>query len=190
MKKIVLIATLMVGSLFAQTQSQTAPVTVPNNKFTKVANNPVPNNKFTKVANNPVSDITIKQGSKEGRNISKTPGLINNCILTIEASGIGVAPEDSISVAQATAMARRAAIIDGYKALTEKLYGIKVNGRETVKDMVLKDSTLHSRIAGIIRGAVIEDENYKNGMYEVVMSLKLNVKNWNQYLKNNPPYAN
>jgi len=133
-------------------------------------------------SNAPKKIVTPKQ------NISQTPGLIHKYIIRIEANGIGVAPASSISPAQSTAMARRAAIIDGYKALTEKLYGIKVNGRETVKDMILKDSTLRTRIAGIIRGATIEDETYKNGMYRVVMSLKLNLKKWNRYLRHNPPY--
>jgi len=135
-----------------------------------------------KASNAPKKIVTPKQ------NISQTPGLIHKYIIRIEANGIGVAPASSISPAQSTAMARRAAIIDGYKALTEKLYGIKINGRETVKDMILKDSTLRTRIAGIIRGATIEDETYKNGMYRVVMSLKLNLKKWNRYLRHNPPY--
>ncbi len=162
MKKLILVSSLIVSSCLATQVNQTI---------------------------SPKTNI-VKQELTKPCNISKTPGLVNNCILTVEANGIGVAPANSISPAQATAMARRAAIIDGYKALTEKLYGIKVNGRETVKDMVLQNSTLRSKIAGIIRGATIEEEDYKNGMYKVVMSLKLNVKNWNQYLKNNPPYAN
>jgi hypothetical protein len=186
MKKITLVTTLIVGSLFANQTQLDHKNTTSNPKTVKVINN-VNNN--IRQAPDDINN-NIKQGSKIGCNISKTPGLVNNCILTVEASGIGVAPSSSISPAQATAMARRAAIIDGYKALTEKLYGIKVNGRETVRNMVLQNSNLRAKIAGIIRGAVIEDEEYKNGMYKVSMSLKLNVKNWNQYLKNNPPYAN
>jgi hypothetical protein len=182
MKKIALITTLMVGSLLA-TQTQ---VDNQNPKSVKIVDNL--NNTIKQAPDNMKNNI--QQSSKIGCNISKTPGLVNNCILTVEANGIGVAPNSSISPAQATAMARRAAIIDGYKTLTEKLYGIKVNGKETVKNMVLQNSTLRSKIAGIIRGATIEDEEYKNGMYRVSMSLKLNIKNWNQYLKNNPPYAN
>jgi len=131
---------------------------------------------------------TIMQVHKSPSTISQTPGLINKCVIRVEANGVGVAPASSISPAQATAMARRAAIIDGYKALTEKLYGIKINGRETVKEMVLQNSTLRTRIAGIIRGATIEEETYKNGMYKVVMSLKLNLARWNNYLRHNPPY--
>ncbi len=175
MKKIALVTTLVVGSLFSgcctkgcyhnTRQTQPKPVIIDNVKST-----------------------AIKQGTTKC-NISQTPGLKHNCIITVEASGIGVAPISSISPAQATAMARRAAILDGYKALTEKLYGIKINGRETVRNMVLQNSNLRSKIAGIIRGASIEEEEYKNGMYKVIMSVKLNVRNWNRYLRNNPPYS-
>jgi len=171
MKKLILVSSLLVGSCFAVGPVQLAPIQ--NYNVAPKINKPE----------------TIAQGPMKPCNISQTPGLVNNCIITVEASGVGVAPASSISPAQATAMARRASIIDGYKALSEKLYGIKINGRETVKEMVLQNSTLRTKIAGIIRGAVIEEESYKNGMYRVVMSLKLNVKNWNKYLKENPPYS-
>ena len=111
------------------------------------------------------------------------------CILTIEVKGVGVPPcNGACSLAQARVMARRAAILDGYKALVEKLYGIKVNGRDTVKNMILKSSTLRSHLEGVIRNAVIEDESFKNGIYKVTMSIKVNVKEWNKYLQNMSDY--
>jgi len=133
--------------------------------------------------------LSMKQGTPKSQRLSKTPGLINKGIIKVEVTGIGVPPTSSISPAQATAMARRSAIIDGYKALTEKIYGIKINGRDTVKDMVLQNSTLRSYLEGVIRGANIIDEQYKNGMYKVVMTLKLNIRKWNDYLEDNPPYS-
>jgi len=86
-------------------------------------------------------------------------------------------------------MARRAAILEGYKALAEKLYGVKINGRETLKNMMLQNESLRAYIQGVIRGANIEEESFKDGMYRVVMSLKVNVNEWNKYLENNPPYS-
>ena len=107
----------------------------------------------------------------------------NKCIMSIEAEGIGVAPcNGTCSNAKATAMARRAAIIEAYRSLAEKLYGIKINGRDTVKNMVLQSSYIRSYVSGIIRGATIEEENYKNGLYTVVLSLKLDPNRWNQVL--------
>ncbi len=107
-----------------------------------------------------------------------------SCILQIEASGVGVAPCSACNAAQSMAMARRAAIIDAYKALAEKMYGIKINGRDTVKNMMLQDSRVRAYVYGLIRGANIEEEEYKNGMYTVVMSVKLDPKEWNKYILN------
>jgi hypothetical protein len=135
------------------------------------------------------SEPTKKPFVSDSCIISNIPGLVQNCIITLEGEGIGVAPTNTISVAQATAMARRAAILDAYKVMVEKLYGIKINDRETVKNMVLQNSNLRSYLEGVIRGASIVDENYQNGLYKVRMSLKVNVRDWNKYLSYNPPYT-
>ena len=107
-----------------------------------------------------------------------------NCILNIEAVGKGVPPcNGACSVGQAQLMARRAAIVDAYRNLAEKLYGIRINGRDTVKNMILQNSTLRSYVEGLIRGASIVDEEYKNGIYSVVLDMKLDIKKWNEFLK-------
>lgn len=123
------------------------------------------------------------QYGKEICLIDKRPSA-KACILTIEAVGKGVAPcNGACSVPQAELMARRAAIMDGYKALAEKMYGIRINGKDTVKNMVLKSSTIRGYVEGLIRGAYIVDEEYKNGIYTVALQLKLDVQKWNRFLE-------
>ena len=113
-----------------------------------------------------------------------------NCLLRLEVTGVGVVPSNALSPAQAKVMARRAAIVDGYKALSEKLYGIKINGRDTVKNMILQNSSIRAYVSGLIRGANIEEEDFKDGVYSVVMSIKINVKEWNKFIKSNGFYMN
>jgi len=135
---------------------------------------------------------TVKNGDKMCIIDNKTH---KTCILMVEAKGIGIVPcSGACSTAQAKVMARRAAILDGYRALIEKIYGIQINGRDTVRDMALQSSVLRSHIEGLVRGATIEEEDFKNGIYTVVMSVKLNINKWNEYLASsnnpyNPPYT-
>jgi len=105
-------------------------------------------------------------------------------VFTIESSGQGVVPSNVTSVAQAKAMARRAAILDAYKALAEKIYGIKINGKDSVRNLMLQNSTLRAYVNGIIRGANIDEESFKDGIYTVTMSVKIDSDYWNKLINN------
>lgn len=112
-------------------------------------------------------------------------GINKDCIIRIEAKGVGVVPYNgACNSTKAKAMARRAAILDAYKALAEKMYGIKINGRDSVKNMILENSNIKAYVEGLISGANIEEENFKNGMYTVSMSVTIDVQKWNQFLQN------
>jgi hypothetical protein len=103
--------------------------------------------------------------------------------ITLEARGVGVVPcEGTCSKAQAIAMARRAAILDAYKALAEKIYGIRINGRDSVKNMALVNSSIRAYVDGVIRGATITEESFKEGIYSVVMSVKLDKRKFNSII--------
>jgi len=128
------------------------------------------------------SNVNQKNTSKECT-VQNTPS-VQKCNLTIEATGVGVPPcAGSCSTAQAKVMARRAAIVDAYKSLAEKMYGIKINGRDTVRNMILQNSNLRAYVNGLIRGATIEEEEFKNGIYSVVLSIKLDANEWNRFIK-------
>lgn len=99
-------------------------------------------------------------------------------ILEIEAVGIGVAPTESCSPAQAVALAKRAAIIDAYRHLGEQMYGIKINSNDTVQNMVLKNSSIKTKLNAIIRGAKVRESACEQGICQVTMELKLDGKVW------------
>ena len=92
--------------------------------------------------------------------------------------GEGIAPQHTISPAQAMALAKRAAITDGYRQLGEKLYGAKISSTETVKDAALKDSRIVSQVNGVIKDAAVTDAVFKDGLYSVRMELSMSGRRW------------
>jgi hypothetical protein len=94
--------------------------------------------------------------------------------------GEGIAPMNTISPAQATALAKRAAVIDAYRQLGEKLFGIRVNAKETVKDAALKDSRIVTQVNGLVKNANITENSFKDGLYTVRMELKMSGARWKE----------
>jgi hypothetical protein len=114
--------------------------------------------------------------------IPNDPILKMSPIIILRATGEGVAPINSISPAQARALARRAAMADAYRVLGEKMYGIRLSAKETVRDMVMKHSEIRTQVYAIIKGGRVDDESFQNGLYRVTMEVKLNAQRWQQYL--------
>jgi len=94
--------------------------------------------------------------------------------------GEGIAPMHTVSPAQAIALAKRAAITDGYRQLGEKLYGVKINSTETVKDAMLKDSRVTAQVNALIKDAAITDATFKDGLYSVRMEISMSGRRWQE----------
>lgn len=117
--------------------------------------------------------------------IPNSPILESEQVIELSAVGMGVAPENTISPSQALAMAKRAAIIDAYRQIGEKMYGIKINGKDTVKDMVMTNSVVKAQVEALIKNADIVETIYKDGLCQVTMELKLDSRTWNRILATN-----
>ncbi|WP_104759368.1 LPP20 family lipoprotein [Helicobacter bizzozeronii] len=129
---------------------------------------------------NPAQNVTPNVASNSGAvgAIPNTPILTPTNVIEISAVGMGVAPESTVSPSQALALAKRAAIVDGYRQLGEKMYGIRVNATDTVKDMILQNSVIKTRVNALIRNAEITETIYKDGLCQVSMELRLDGRIW------------
>lgn len=100
--------------------------------------------------------------------------------LVFSVVGEGVAPMDTISPAQARTLAKRAAMADGYRQLASKLYGVRINAKDTIKDAMLKSSVVESRVDGMIKNASISDIGMQDGLYKVEMEIRLDRAKWQE----------
>ena len=132
----------------------------------------------------PIVDDPLIQDDEIARSPSSEPLIPNNPNLTpsnvieLQATGTGVAPQNAISPAQSTALAKRAAMIDAYKLLGEKMYGVRLNGQDTVENMAITSSTVKSKVQALVRGADIVNVDCKSGLCQVTMELKLDGRIW------------
>ena len=96
-----------------------------------------------------------------------------NMMMTVSVIGEGVAPANTISPAQAYALAKRAAVADAYRLLAEKINGVVVDGQDTVRNMVMQRSTVKTQVSAMIRNANIVETTYKEGLCEVELEVKI-----------------
>lgn len=87
-----------------------------------------------------------------------------------EAIGRGVPPATANTVAQGNLLAQRAAKVDAYRNLLEMFKGVRVNAQTTVRDLMVENDTINTKVMGFIRGAeVVSQEQMPDGSYQVVV---------------------
>lgn len=101
------------------------------------------------------------------------PLLSSSQQLVITVFGQGVAPSVTASPAQAYALAKRAAMADGYRQIAERVKGVSVEGQDTIKNMMLQRSNVSTSVNALVRGANIIDTNFKDGLCEVELEVVL-----------------
>ncbi len=99
--------------------------------------------------------------------------LSPNKEVRISVVGQGVAPMNTISPAQAYALAKRAAVGDAYRLIAEKVKGVRVDGQDLIKNMMVKRSTVRTSVDAMIRDANIVETTFKEGLCEVEMEIVL-----------------
>ncbi len=103
----------------------------------------------------------------------KSEVLAENRPILISVVGQGVAPTNTTSPAQAYALAKRAAVADAYRLIAEKVKGVRVDGQDYIKNMMVKRSTIRTSVDAMIRNANVVETTFKEGLCEVEMEITL-----------------
>jgi hypothetical protein len=72
-------------------------------------------------------------------------------------------------------MALKASKLDAYRELTEQVYGQKIDGNQSLANLVITDTSLKSSVEGIIRGATVV-KSYPVGEDTYATELELDFK--------------
>ncbi|MCW8837865.1 MAG: hypothetical protein OQJ77_05865 [Thiovulaceae bacterium] len=115
---------------------------------------------------------------KQAKRADNNDILMKNSSMLISVVGQGVAPGFASSPAQAFALAKRAAMSDAYRLIAEKIKGVRVEGKDTIKNMAIKSSVVNTKVAAMVKNASVVETTYKEGLCEVEMEIELEYNNF------------
>ncbi len=93
--------------------------------------------------------------------------------IVLEVTGEGAAPPNCMSSAQARILAKRAALADAYRKMSEKVKGVKVKGSDKVENMIVTESIVKTNVEAVVKNASIIDTKCDYDMCEVTLELRL-----------------
>lgn len=93
--------------------------------------------------------------------------------LVMQIKGLGMAPERG-TLAQRRLMAKRTALADGYRAMSEAIDALRVNAEAFVRDLTAVDDAARQGVNDMVRDARSSDIQYwADGSVEVTLELSL-----------------
>ena len=168
---LVLITIISAVALHADTpEMKTETVTVPSTSTVNV-NYPVCNKDHTNAEKADEHKAPQKQTAQVSDVETEEEVLAAEEKMLISVVGQGVAPMNTSSPAQAYALAKRAAVADAYRLIAEKVKGVRIDGQDLVKNMMVKRSTVRTSVAAMVRNANIVETTFKEGLCEVEMEI-------------------
>ena len=121
----------------------------------------------------PQSEVPLTQEAVPLSVNHQEPVLKQEQEIRISVLGQGVAPTETISPAQAYALAKRAAIADGYRLIAERIKGVRIDGQDLIQNMMVKRSSVRTSVDAMVQNANIVETVFKEGLCEVEMEIVL-----------------
>jgi hypothetical protein len=101
-------------------------------------------------------------------------GTVNWTTGVVTATGLGAPPGNAVNLAQARAMAERAAYSVAVRNLLEVVKGIQVDSVSIVESSMVKSDAVRTRVSGLVKGAQkIKTEDQPDGAVEVTVVISL-----------------
>ena len=93
---------------------------------------------------------------------------------TLVAKSNGFAPENVANIGRARALARRAAMMDGYRQLAEQAKGIHITAETTIGEKIVAGDIVEGKVDAVVKGAKILSEEYDEfGNCTLVMAVPI-----------------
>ena len=123
--------------------------------------------------------VPLAQTQEDGSVIEvvESLGSVNWSNGVIRAVGLGVPPTDSVNARHGREMAKRAARVVAYRNLLEIVQGIRVDSQTLVKNYMVENDEINTKVQGIIKGArVTNQQEFPDGSVEVTVEMGLNTE--------------
>ncbi|WP_133013190.1 LPP20 family lipoprotein [Marinomonas flavescens] len=126
----------------------------------------------------PCNGNTVDMGNGNAlnyQNQNQVTRAIRREPIIINATGYAaVSTSKRFSKSQARLMALRSSTLDAYRNLSERVYGLKLDGSSSLSNMVLQHDELRSYIDSYLVGAkVVSQREHQDGTFETVVEMAL-----------------
>ncbi len=114
------------------------------------------------------------QGDANGYVQKMTKGEVNWQTGLVKATGIGAPPENAANMAQARAMALRAATVVARRNLLEVIKGVRINSSTKVKNYMVQNDVIVTKVQGFLQNSqVLNTEYMSDGSVQVEVGVSL-----------------
>lgn len=108
-------------------------------------------------------------------NTANTIAVIKQEPIVVTATGYAaLATNKRLSKSQARILTLRSSMLDAYRNLSERVYGLKIDGSSSLRNMVIENDELRTYVDAYLVGAkVISQREHEDGTFETVVEMAL-----------------
>ncbi|MFT2098188.1 LPP20 family lipoprotein [Marinomonas sp. 2405UD66-6] len=108
-------------------------------------------------------------------NANNTIAVIKQEPIIVTATGYAALTTNKrLSKSQARIMTLRSSMLDAYRNLSERVYGLKIDGSSSLSNMVIQNDELRTYVDAYLVGAkVVSQREHEDGTFETVVEMAL-----------------